>query len=199
MGQSHGVIGKERFLVLGTFLHEFTQEIHIQFRAVLALGVRTQTAVLVDHRLMEARTLVPAKYTPLIKTHPGRLLSILFHQTQLPLAGNGCSVTCSFEYLCHCIFFLQLGERTPTGLQPERILAGHQANSCGMTYRHAEAVVKPHATLGQRVDVRCLPALATISTNRFAADVISHDQYNVWLQYNLRRHLRGDQRHASKN
>ena len=50
-----------------------------------------------------------------------------------------------------------------------------------MAHGHAEGVVKPHAALGQRVDVRRFPALAAVGADGFAANVIGHDEQDIRL------------------
>ena len=80
MRQRHGVVRKKRFSRLGALGHELAQKIHVQIRAVLALGVRAQPAVFVNERLMKPRPLVPAKHTPFIEAHARGLLQVVFHQ-----------------------------------------------------------------------------------------------------------------------
>jgi len=181
MRQRHGVIGKEGLFGLSTLLHEFTQEIHVKFRAVLALGVRTQATVLIDHGLVKPRALMPTEDTPLIKSHARRLFGVLFHQAQLPLAGDGRGVTSLFKHLSHGILLFNFRKTAPAGFQSEWVFTGHQTNPSGMAHRHTETIIQTHTALGQHVDMRRLPALATIGSDGFTPHIISHDQHDVWL------------------
>ena len=181
MSQCHGVIGKEGFFGLTTFLHESPEKIHVQVRPILALGIGAQATILIDHGLVKPRALMPTKDTPLIKPHARRLFGVLFHQAQLPLAGDGRGVACLFKHLSHGIFLFNFGKTAPAGFQSEWVFTGHQTNPSGMAHRHTETIIQTHTALGQHVDMRRLPALATIGSDGFTSHIISHDQHDVWL------------------
>ena len=113
MRERHGVVREKGFPRLGAFGHEVAQKIDVQVRPVLTLRVRTQTAVLINVRLMKPRALVPAEYAPFIEAHARGLLHVIFHQAQLPLARHRRGITGALEHLCNGVFLFRLGKTAP--------------------------------------------------------------------------------------
>ena len=63
-----------------------------------------------------------------------------------------------------------------------RMLAGHQHAAGGRTHGVARIVGgKPHAFLGELVDIRRLDFLLAVGTEFRPSEVISHDEDNVWF------------------
>ena len=122
---------------------------------------------------------MPAEQTPFIETEPVRVSRVSFHQNQLPLAGDRSCITGTPQHLGDGILLLSLGERTPAGFQPKRILAGEQSQAGWMADRHAVTVVESHAAPSQRVDVGGLPALSAVSSDWLTTDIIGKDQDNI--------------------
>ena len=168
--------------LLHTPVDERLDELAINIGAELLPGGFVDPAVLVDHRLVVARALVPAKHAVFVEAHAVWLRGIISEQSQLPLAGHHGRIAGCLHRVGYSLFFQLRRERAPLrAAHVDRVAAGQDGHPRRVTNRHAVTVHRLQAALGQRVQMRGGIRLTPVTSERLVADVVREDQNNVRL------------------
>ena len=171
--ERHRVKRKERFIVLHTPVDERLDELAVNVRSKLLSGGFIDLAVLVNHRLVIARALVPTEHAVFVKAHAVWLQRIIPEQSQLPLAGYHGRVTGCLHGVGNRPFFEFGRESAPLwAIHIDGVSAGQDGNPGWVTNRHAVTMHRLQTALGQRIQIRRRIRFPPVTTQRFIADVV---------------------------
>ena len=106
----------------------------------------------------------------------------------LPLTRNAGCISSGLHNACegHIFIGIKVTATSPARHIPvihppiaEGILAGHEGNPCRGALRHGVRVVKLHARLGQRINMRRLDVVRAVTADPVLAQIVDHDEEDV--------------------
>ena len=190
MGQCHGVVDEKGLVPVA--LHKMVQVIHKQIGPIFSLRILQVFSIVIYARIgkpaslvlcvlgmpkkkfLETRFLDPLSQAPPLRHETGRIIAL-----QLPFAHYAGAVSSLGHPVAEGFFF---GFQNPKGMPVSPIVfPRHQGHPRRGAERKGMGIGKAHPVLCQSIQNRGFVGYTSIATERFRAQVVGHDQDDIWL------------------